>query len=214
MQVRIPGPIPVGLTVFETMRAEADGRIPLWPHHLARLRLGCAATGFPLDEDRVTVVLAGLPRGKVLRARLSVDQAGRVAVTHAPLPPNPEFWRVIHSDLRLDATDPWLRFKTSHRPIYDAARARLPPDIDEALLSNGQGHLCEGTITSIFLRRGDRFLTPPQSSGLLPGVLRGTLMADARAEEALLTVDDLQNGHLYCGNALRGLIPALLVPAD
>ena len=213
MQVRIPGPIPDGLTVFETMRAEADGRIPLWTRHLARLRRGCAATGFELDEDRVAAVLAELPRGTVIRARLSVDQAGQVALTHALLPPNPEFWRVVLSDLRLDAGDPWLRIKTSHRPVYDAARAALPADIDEALLQNADGHLCEGTITSIFLRRGGGLLTPPLSCGLLPGVLRETLLADGRAEEAVLRVDDLQGGQLYCGNALRGLIPAQMVPA-
>ena len=213
MQVRIPGPIPDGLTVFETMRAEADGRILLWPRHLARLRRGCAATGFALDEDRVAAVLAGLPRGTVIRARLSVDQTGQAALTHAPLPPNPEFWRVVLSDLRLEVGDPWLRIKTSHRPVYDAARAALPLGVDEALLKNAEGHLCEGTITSIFMRREGRFLTPPLSCGLLPGVLRETLLADGRAEEAVLRVDDLQGGQLYCGNALRGLIPVRMIPA-
>lgn len=213
MQVRIPGPIPDGLTVFETMRAEADGRIPLWTRHLARLRRGCAATGFALDEDRVAAVLAGLPRGTAMRARLTVDQAGQVALTRAPLPPNPEYWRVVLSDLRLEAGDPWLRFKTSHRPVYDAARAALPAGIDEALLRNADGHLCEGTITSVFLLRDGRLLTPPLRCGLLPGVLRETLLADGRAEEAVLTIDDLQGGQLYCGNALRSLIPARMIPA-
>ncbi|WP_205965987.1 aminotransferase class IV, partial [Paracoccus liaowanqingii] len=70
MQVRIPGPIPDGLTVFETMRREADGRIALWPLHLARLRRGCAAVGFPLDEARLAPTLAALPQGAVLRTRL------------------------------------------------------------------------------------------------------------------------------------------------
>lgn len=211
MQGRISGPIPDGLTVFETMRAEADGRIPLWPRHLARLRRGCAATGIALDEDSVTAALAGLPCGAVLRARLSVDQAGQAALTHAPLPPNPAVWRVVLSDMRLEACDPWLRIKTSHRPIYDAARAALPPGIDEGLLRNADGELCEGTITNIFLRRDGRLLTPPSRSGLLPGVLRETLLADGRAQEAVLTVADLQHGQLYCGNALRGLIPARLI---
>ena len=213
MQVCIPGPIPDGLTVFETMRAETDGRIPLWPRHLARLRRGCAATGFALDEDRVAAVLAELPRCTAMRARLTVDQAGQVALTHAPLPPNPEYWRVVLSDMRLEAGDPWLRFKTSHRPVYDAARAALPPGVDEALLKNAEGNLCEGTITSVFLWRDGRLLTPPLSCGLLPGVLRETLLADGHAEEAMLTMNDLQGGRLYCGNALRGLIPARMVPA-
>ena len=210
MQIRIPGPIPDGLTVFETMRREADGRIVLWPLHLARLRRGCAAVGFPLDEARLAGVLKALPQGTVLRTRLAVDDAGGVAVTHAPLPANPPFWRVILSDLRLDRTDPWLRLKSSHRPLYDAARATLPPGVDEALLMNAEGELCEGTITSLFLRRDGRFLTPPLDCGLLPGVLRASLLRAGAAVETVLRPEDLQSGEIFCGNALRGLIPARL----
>ncbi|MDN5567988.1 MAG: aminotransferase class IV, partial [Paracoccus sp. (in: a-proteobacteria)] len=73
MQSRISGPIPQGLTLFETMRATPDGRVVLWPLHLARLRRGCASVGFPLDLARVEAAMATLPRGQVLRARLSVD---------------------------------------------------------------------------------------------------------------------------------------------
>lgn len=210
VQIRIPGPFPDGLTVFETMRAEADGRIALWPLHLARLRRGCAALGFPLDEPRVMAALAGLPRGQVLRARLAVDAAGALSLTHAPLPPNPAAWRVMISDHRLDAGDPWLGIKSSHRPVYEAARADLPPGIDEAILLNRSGAPCEGTITSLFLDRGDVLLTPPLSAGLLPGVLRASLIAAGRAREETLTRDDLTGPGLMMGNALRGLIPAVL----
>ncbi|TJZ91649.1 aminotransferase class IV [Paracoccus gahaiensis] len=192
------------------MRRESDGRIVLWPLHLARLRRGCAAVGFPLDEARLAPALAALPQGTVLRTRLAVDGAGGVAVTHAPLPANPPLWRVILSDLRLDRDDPWLRFKTSRRPVYDAARAALPPGLDEAMLMNAEGELCEGTITSLFLRRGGRLLTPPLRCGLLPGVLRASLLQAGAAVEALLRPEDLNEGDILCGNALRGLIPARL----
>ena len=211
MQGRIPGPVPEGLTVFETMRAEPDGRIALWPLHLDRLRAGCAAVGFALDEARVMAVLAGLPLGRVLRARLAVDAAGQVALTHQPLPPNPAVWQVIVSDHRLDSADPWLRLKSSHRPVYDHVRAGLPAGVDEAILLNEGGEVCEGTITSLFLRRGGRLLTPPLSCGLLPGVLRRSLLEAGRAEEARLMPDDLRDGEILMGNALRGLIPARLL---
>lgn len=210
MQGRIPGPVPKGLTVFETMRAGPDGRIALWALHLDRLRDGCGAVGFPLDEARIAEVLAGLPRGRVLRARLAVGADGAVALTHQPLPPNPHHWRVVVAAQRLDSGDPWLRVKTSHRPVYDRARAALPAGADEAILLNRQGQVCEGTITSLFLRRGGRLLTPPLSCGLLPGVLRRSLLEAGRAEEALLWPEDLQEGQILMGNALRGLIPARL----
>lgn len=213
MQVRIHGPVPAGLTVIETMRAEADGGIRLWPLHLERLRRDCAAVGFPLDEERVARVLRDLPRGAVMRARLAVDAAGQVGLTHQPLPPNPPEWVVALSDQRLNSADPWLRIKTSHRPAYDAARAAMPEGCDEAILLNERGEVCEGTITNLFLQRDGVLLTPKSSCGALPGVLRASLLASGQAREAVLFHDDLIAGQMFCGNALRGLIPARLVGA-
>ncbi|MFV0303707.1 MAG: hypothetical protein ACK5IP_23040, partial [Paracoccus sp. (in: a-proteobacteria)] len=50
MEIILRETVPAGLTVIETMRQEADGRVPLWPLYLARLRRDCRAVGFPLDE--------------------------------------------------------------------------------------------------------------------------------------------------------------------
>ena len=193
------------------MRVEADGRIALWLLHRDRLRQGCALVGFPLDEDALQAPLGAVPKGQILRVRLAVDAVGAIGVTHQPLPANPAFWRVVLSPLRLDSGDPWLGIKTSHRPVYDRARAALPEGTDEAILLNERGEVCEGTITNLFLRRGDRLLTPPLSCGLLPGVLRRSLIDAGRAEEARLMPADLAAGDLFMGNALRGLIPAQLV---
>jgi hypothetical protein len=46
--------------------------------------------------------------------------------------------------------------------------------------------------------------------GLLPGVLREQLISEGRAREAALTLDDLAGG-FWIGNALRGLMRAVLV---
>lgn len=211
MQIRIPEPVPAGLTIIETMRADPDGGIGLWPLHLARLRRDCAAVGFPLDEGQVARALGRLPTGAVLRVRLSVDAAGQVEVTHQTLAPNPAEWRVAISELRLHSADPWLRIKSSHRPVYDAARAAMPAGCDEVLLLNERGEICEGSITNLFVRRGSTLLTPPLRCGLLPGVLREALLNSAAAKEAVLRPADLEGRDVLCGNALRGLIPVRLV---
>ena len=209
MQGRILGPVPDGLTVIETMRAER-GVIALWPLHLERLGRDCSAVGFPLDQARVTAALTGLPDAPT-RVRLTVDAVGDVQVTQHDLPTNPLMWNIQVSDVTLDSDDPWLGIKTSHRPVYDAARLAMGAGVDEAILRNQDGDICEGTITNLFLRRGGRLLTPPLSCGLLPGVLRASLLASGQAVEARLTVDDVQKGEVLMGNALRGLIPARLV---
>ena len=126
MQIRVPGPIPADLTVIETMCGTASGAIAHWPLHLARLGRNCAAVGFALDEDAVGRALAALRFTDVSRVRLTVDAAGRVEASCHPLPRNPQVWKVVLSDQRLGSEDPWLRIKTSHRPVYDAARAAMP----------------------------------------------------------------------------------------
>jgi para-aminobenzoate synthetase/4-amino-4-deoxychorismate lyase len=53
-------------------------------------------------------------------------------------------------------------------------------------------------------------LTPPAALGLLPGVMRRSLIEQGAAREAELTLDDLADGFLL-GNALRGLMPANVI---
>ena len=207
VQVRIPGPIPDGLTVFETMRMEPDGTVRLWHLHMDRLRAGCAALGFPMPQGPR---LDGVPPGSVRRVRLAVDAGGGVGITHAPLPPNPASWRVALRG-EVESGDPWLRIKSSRRAVYDAARAALPAGVDEAILVNERGELCEGAITSLFVEEGDAWLTPALGCGLLPGVLRRSLLEAGRAREAVLRPADLRGRRVWMGNALRGLIPAEMV---
>ena len=59
---------------------------------------------------------------------------------------------------------------------------------DEVILLNERGEVCEGTITNVFADVGDGVLvTPALACGLLPGVLRGELLDEGRASEAVLS---------------------------
>ena len=64
--------------------------------------------------------------------------------------------------------------------------------------------MTEGSIANLFVERDGILLTPPLSLGLLPGVLRRSLIEQGRAKEAELTVADLAGG-FWLGNAVRGL---------
>ncbi|MFX8059777.1 aminotransferase class IV, partial [Acinetobacter baumannii] len=68
-----------------------------------------------------------------------------------------------------------------------------------------------GSFTSIFVRRADgKLLTPRADLGLLPGVLRRSLIDAGKVIEGEVRMADLAGGFLL-GNALRGLIPARLL---
>ncbi len=105
----------------------------------------------------------------------------------------------------ISSGDELLRHKTSWRELYDGEVARLKTD--EVIFRNERGELTEGARSNIFIKRGGVLLTPPMSSGLLPGILRGELLESGAAREAALTEADL-SGEVYFGNSLRGLIRA------
>lgn len=200
---------PAGLRLIETLRWEPATGAARRARHLARLDVGCAALGIARVPAEAEALLDAVTGPAALRLRLTVGLDGRAELTQAPLPPAKPLWRVAIAPARVDSASPWLRLKTTERAFYDTARAALPEGVDELIFLNERGELAEGTITNLFVARGDGLLTPPLAAGCLPGVLRAELLAGGRAREATLHPDDLSEG-LFLGNALRGLIPATL----
>lgn len=198
-----------GLVLIETLRREPAGFVRR-SAHLARLAAGAAALGIPHDPAAIARALDGVAGDGPLRVRLTLGLDGTAAATAAPLGAAKPAWTLVLARERLRADDPWLRLKSSRRPVHDAARAALPDGADEALLLNERGEICEGTITTVFADLGQGLLTPPLASGLLPGVLRAELLASGAAREAVLRPADLARARLFVGNSLRGLIPARL----
>jgi len=111
-----------------------------------------------------------------------------------------------------DSGNVLLRHKVNCRTLYDQAW-KLAESLGgfDALFINEQGFVTEGGRSSIFIKSGDRWLTPPISAGLLPGVMRSTVLSDPQwnAHEANLTIEDVRDAkEIMLSNALRGLIPA------
>ncbi len=177
---------------------------------------GAATLGGSFDRLAVDRALAEVGGRETLRVRLTLALDGVVAMTAAPLKLGPSEWTVVIAKERLRANDPWLLLKTSERAVYDTVRAGLPAGVDEAVLLNERGEVCDGTVTTVFVDRGQGLETPALASGLLPGVLRAELLAQGKCRESVLRASDLASGRVWVGNSLRGLIPARLawLPAD
>lgn len=203
-------------SLIETLRYEPQAGFVRLRLHLARLQRSARRLGFPAPKNALTRLEEAVAGASApLRVRLTLDRDGQAAVTTAPfsaLPPETT-WRVRIAATRLDSADKLLRFKTTRRAVYEAARAEYRPDeADEVLLLNERDEVCEGTITSVFLEDGpDTLRTPPISSGLLAGVLRTELICQRKVRVGRIWPDDLQNRTLYVGNSLRGLIRAQLI---
>lgn len=201
--------------LIETMRFAPEHGIALLEAHLARMKASAAALGFAFDRHALRNQIQALcfELEAPAMVRLLVARSGAVTIETGPLPaPLPEPVRVAALPHPLDPGDWRLAHKTSERGFYEEAlaAARLL-GADEALLVRGDGLVTEGSWTSLFAQGPDGvLLTPPASLGLLPGVLRGHLLGEGRAREAALTLADLKGG-FFIGNALRGLMRAVLV---
>lgn len=207
-----------GFHLIETMRLEPGAGLVRGALHLARLERSARALGFAFDRDAAEARLQTLEEGtSPRRIRLTLEPDGTLAITAHSFAPVAQdaVWTLRIAAARLASADPLLRHKTSARAIYEAARAQFSPqEADEVLLLNEQGHVCEGTITSVFARLEENgpLATPPLACGLLDGVLRRELIARGEAcERPLLATDLAGAGALYVGNSLRGLIRARLV---
>lgn len=209
-----------GYQLIETLRWERGAGFLRGARHLARMRSSAMVLGFAWRDGAAETALSNAvadAETDMLRLRLSLDTDGTAncsAAVFQSLPPD-KIWRLKIAHTTLDSRDPLLQHKTTRRKAYDNARAEYPAgSADEVLLLNEREELCEGTITSLFLDMGDEgtLLTPALACGLLAGVLRGTLLEDGVAREAVLKRSDLSAVRaLYVGNSLRGLIPAQLI---
>ena len=43
---------------------------------------------------------------------------------------------------------------------------------DEALVCNTEGKICEGAVSNVLMKIDERWVTPPISDGILPGIMR------------------------------------------
>lgn len=200
--------------LIETMRFEPESGVACLELHLARMKRSARELGFEFDRHAARNQIQALcfELEDAAKLRMLVARSGALALETAPLPaPVEQPVDVVALPHPLDPSDSRLGHKTSDRGFYeDALTAAKGMGAGEAILVRDDGLVTEGSHTNVFVERDGTLLTPLASLGLLPGILREHLIAQGRAKEAELTLDDLSDGFLL-GNALRGLFTARLV---
>jgi len=218
----------VGLGLFETILA-IDGKPVFLDRHLARHADGCRRFGWtelmgktirPAIFDLLTA--NGLEKG---RARIRLFRTAGEGLREDP---------VEGAEARLMMTaggmaggpvpvsltlSPWIRNERSALAGLKAASyaenmlalsAARKAGFDEPLFLNSRGEICEMATANLFIVKEGRILTPPLSSGCLPGVTRGWLLenAGADAEERVLFPEDLAAAdEWFLTSAICGVIP-------
>ncbi|MEM1056105.1 MAG: aminotransferase class IV [Bacteroidota bacterium] len=203
---------PVGL--IETMRAEG-GNIPLLRAHLDRLRDSAEAFKYALKPEAVRrEVQAAAEAVSDGRVRLVLWPDGAVEVVTAPLLPEPFQTAAIYPE-PLEEAGTWrCTSKTTARDHYDrAVDWALDHGVDEPILLNPRGEVMEGARTNVAIREGNQIVTPPLSSGGLPGIARRVLLKQGARERVLLPRDLAEADEVLLLNAVRGTMAVNLVPS-
>ncbi len=181
----------------------------LLPLHFARLTRSAAALGFACDSRTVRraleAVAAQLRAPSRVRLLLAAD--GAVSTATAALDRTSESLSVRIAARRLLSTDAWLQHKTTRRTLYDREFARARDDgFDEVLFLNERDEFAEAAISTLFVQIEGELLTPARTCGVLPGVLRQSLLEAGKCREAILRLDDIATAKaVYLGNSVRGL---------
>ena len=202
-----PGP---GFDLLESLLWQPKEGFSYLNRHLKRLKDSAEYFDFPLDLRRVQSELqelaSSLPR-QPHKIRLLVSRSGEVKLQAVRLDPQkPGF----APDLPLAASpvDPGNRFlyhKTTNREIYNQA-LRTRPGFQDVLLYNERNEITESTIANIAVEKRGELLTPPVSSGLLPGVYRSLLLEQGSVREEVLYLQDVMDSpRVFLMNAVRGM---------
>jgi para-aminobenzoate synthetase/4-amino-4-deoxychorismate lyase len=178
--------------------------------HMKRLLQSADYFAFQADvrdvRDRLERYAAQLPSSPH-RVRLVVTRQGAVDISSSPQDVDAGFPPLALAAAPIDPSNPFLYHKTTNRTVYEEAIAARP-GFQDVLLYNGRGEITESTTANVVLEIGDRLVTPPVSSGLLPGTLRAHLLDEGRIQEEVITVQDLRaDSRCYLLNSVRGFHP-------
>lgn len=188
------------------------GRYPLLGLHLARLGRSAAQFGFALDEAAVRQALADLARAHAtdgspsgrFKVRLTVARGGLVQAEAAAIAGGrrPRL-RLGFASEHVDSGDELLRHKTTRRAFFERALASRT-DCEDVLLVNERGEVTESTRANLVLKLDGQLVTPPLTSGLLPGVFRGMLLRNGTVREQILfPADVLRAEKVWLVNSVR-----------
>jgi 4-amino-4-deoxychorismate lyase len=189
-----------GRAAFETTRVYS-GRPFKLREHLARLAGSAARIGLPpVDVDQcselaTSAISAAAEPDAVLRLYWTAGREGEGRATAlalvSALPPHLEDFRArgiglislplgLEADLRAFA--PWLLggVKSTSYAVNMAAEAEAKRrGADDAVFLASGGIVLEGPVTNIWWRLEDVLYTPALELGILAGVTRATLIAEA-----------------------------------
>ena len=188
-----------GYGIFQTARAY-NGKLFLLEKHLKRLYDAAGAIGMRpklegLDLEKAFIDTLKANKLKEARVRLTVtngenaampwsDASGPpniviTAVPYTPFPPEKyeAGFRVGIASMRRMKQSVLSAIKSTNYLLNVMVRIEATAKSwDETILLNDAGFIAEGGGSNVFFVKGEKLVTPPADSGIIPGVTREVVM--------------------------------------
>ncbi len=210
---------------FETIKVCPDTQCNLI-FHKERIKRTIDELHLPLKIDSIDV---DLWLNTKLNEIVSNSPTGRLRINFIPKS-NSITTETINSPLREYRVPQRIRVSTDRRDESDSSWQYklcrnqiqfLEEDIDDLLIINQKGEVCETTRANFYLLLNNNLVTPPLSSGVLAGTRRSKLLAEGYRDEnghhyhvietPIKQTQLAENTRFFLSNALMGLLPAQVV---
>ena len=168
----------IGHGVFETIRTVENKPWAL-SRHMRRAvasaqQLGLQIPAEDLVRNSVENLLDTQQHAHGL-LRLSFGENGNWSAVHLAYEPVKHGAKLLTYDKEIVVQgQPVKSYPYTHRlEILEAIKSL---GADEAIVCNDKGKICEGSVTNLLLRIDGKWVTPPISDGVLPGVMRALVI--------------------------------------
>ncbi len=207
-------------SIIETMLWEND-EIFLEQYHWNRLEQSAEYFGFHYDKnellDKLNQATADFDRLSRYKIRLLIDKFNNIKIESIKIKVNQELDNKILTISKIKTTtkNRFLYHKTTIRDLYTTEHQSCRQEgFYDVIFMNEHGHITEGAISNVFIKKDGRYITPPVSSGLLNGTYR-QFFIDTHPEnvsEQNITLDDLFHADvLYLTNSVAGMVEVTLL---
>ena len=217
LKARIVTDAAPSFSLLETLLWEPAGGYFLIEEHLRRLAESADYFGMQADVALVSRRLEEFADDfacQPQRVRLLVARDGCIRCEAVPLTDSQIPVRLGIAAEPVNPADPFLYNKTTHREVYDRAKASRA-DCDDVVLWNERGEITETTIANIVVELDGNKFTPPVESGLLAGVFRNWLLRRGEITERRIELGDLRRAsRIWVINSVRKWRNAMLVEHD
>tara|TARA_B110000285_G_scaffold234901_1_gene313601 strand:+ start:3293 stop:4144 length:852 start_codon:yes stop_codon:yes gene_type:complete len=222
-----------GDSIFETVRV-IEGRICFFNDHFERLTNSAEFLEFHFDLSKEEL----LAQINILLEKNNINKGGKVRIQvfrnqggmYVPTSYNTSFFieaqplddnlfnfnpQGLHIDLYSDIKKP-INLLSAHKTanallFVKAGLYKKTKHVDDCIILNDKGNLCEAISSNLFLKIHDSLYTPSVTQGCLPGIMRNQVIKLCRhygvnlLEGAIHPKMLLEAEEIFFTNAIQGI---------